>query len=68
VLIGTLEILLEDATPDATMREDLGNARGAAVRISEIVRKLGAITAYHTKPYTEDITIVDIDRSAETQT
>jgi DNA-binding response OmpR family regulator len=63
VLIGTLELLLEDAQAPA-LREDLVSIQGAALRINDIVRKLGMITAYHTKPYTEDVIIVDLDKSS----
>jgi len=68
VLIGTLELLLEDkagpSVQDSTLREDLEEIQRAALRIHDIVRKLSTIAAYRTKPYANDVSIVDLDESS----
>ena len=69
VLIGTVELLLDEGTApsaqDSELREDLQEIQRAALRIHDIVRKLGTIAAYRTKPYADDVTIVDLEKSSE---
>ena len=61
VLMGTTELLLYELPPDADQRENLEMLHQSAERISEIVRKMGTIRQYVTKPYLEGIDIIDFD-------
>lgn len=64
VMAGITELLMMDADPDDPAYQDYEALRRAAQRLCDIVAKLGAVTAYRTKPYVGDTTILDLERSA----
>lgn len=67
VMAGITELLLMDTDPRQPLYQDLETLRRATDRLSDIVGKLGSLTAYRTKPYVGDVEIVDLERSVESQ-
>ena len=64
VISGITELLLMDADPDDPSYADYEALQRATQRLCDIVGKLGAVTAYRTKPYVGDTRILDLERSA----
>jgi len=61
VLVGTAELLLYQMEQDAQYREGIEAMHEAARKISKIVKQMGEIRQYVTKPYLEGINIIDFD-------
>jgi DNA-binding response OmpR family regulator len=61
VLMGTAQILSEKLRADDPHGESIEAINRAAERIDAIVRKMGEIRQYATKPYLEGIDIIDFD-------
>ncbi len=64
VLVGTTELLLVQLPQDLPLRPFIEALHEAAKKISEIVKKMGKIRQYVTKPYIDGIDIVDFDAAA----
>ena len=62
---GYAELLQRRAETDSPVARAAGVILCEAERMAEIVRKIGNITRYETKPYVGGTTILDIDRAAE---
>lgn len=65
VLIGMAELLMFQMDPTSAHRENVEALHESARRISDIVKKMGQIKQYVTKPYLDGIDIIDIDASSE---
>ena len=66
-ILGYADLLrrgLTDGSPQAATVDIL---LGEAERLAEIVRKIGRVQRYATKPYVGEFRIVDLDRAAETK-
>ncbi len=61
---GYAELLQRRSEPDTPPRRTADVILGEAERMAEIVRKIGRITRYETKPYVGGASILDLDRSA----
>lgn len=66
VLIGMAELLMLQIEASNPHRENIQALHESARRISDIVKKMGQIRQYVTKPYLDGIDIIDIDASSET--
>lgn len=64
-IMGYAEYLLRVARDDANVLRAARVIQGEADRMADIVRKVGRITHYRTKPYVGDSVIVDLDRASE---
>ena len=67
VLVALTEILLNNMSPDDPKRSNIESIHKAGQRISNIVRKLGDIRRYVTKPYASRTNIVDFDKAARNE-
>ncbi len=65
VLVGTSELLLYQVPEDSEHRENITQLHDASKRISEIVKKMGTLRKYATKPYIDGIEIIDFDAASE---
>ncbi len=65
VIVGTTELLMYQMPEDLKYRKSFEALREAAQKISEIVKKMGRIRQYVTKPYIDGIEIVDIDAASK---
>jgi DNA-binding response OmpR family regulator len=65
VIVGTTELLMYQMPEDPQYRESFEALREAAQKISDIVKKMGRIRQYVTKPYIDGIEIVDIDAASD---
>ncbi len=63
VIIGYAKILLRHANPDEPHYNELCTIKRAAQKMQVIVKKIGQITHYETKPYLGPIRIVDLDKA-----
>ena len=64
VLLGSIQLLSRDTELAPAQRERLNRIYEAGQRIGEIVRKIGSVRQYITKPYLEGVDIVDFDAAA----
>lgn len=65
VLIGMAELLLFQMDEESPHKANVISLHESAHKISEIVKKMGQIRQYVTKPYLDGIDIIDIDASSE---
>jgi PAS domain S-box-containing protein len=63
-VMGHAELLLKRA-PEGPQRAALEAIFRESERLAEIVRKIGKITRYETKPYVGEARIVDLDRAGD---
>lgn len=63
-VMGNLSLLLEDESLNDKIREVLSSIMGGARRMEIVLRKMGEVTRYTTKPYVGNIRIVDLDRAS----
>jgi PAS domain S-box-containing protein len=64
-VMGYAELLQRKLPPDDPLAHAAETIIAEAERMAEIVRKLGKITRYETKPYVGGSRIVDLDRATE---
>ena len=64
VLQGIATLLTDDVEEGTGLWRDLQVIREATARAAEIVRRLGKITSYETKPYVGSTRIIDLERAA----
>ena len=64
VLMGTAQILFGTLAADDPHRDGIEAMNRAAERINAIVKKMGEIHQYVTKPYLEGIDIIDFDAAS----
>ena len=64
VIQCSLDMIRRALDPEHPALEDVEMVDRAAMRIVEIVRRIGSITHYRTRPYVEGIEILDLDCSA----
>lgn len=65
VLMGTVELLRYQLPGDSALRESIEAMYAASQKISEIVKKMGRIRQYVTKPYIDDVEIIDLDAASD---
>lgn len=65
VLIGMAELLLYQMDEESTQRDNVKALHESARRIADIVKKMGEIRQYVTKPYIDGIEIIDIDAASD---
>ncbi len=65
VIMGMLDLLVIDVQEGQQINGDVEVLRRAAIQLSEIVKKLGTITTYRTKPYVEGTSILDLRGSTK---
>lgn len=63
-VMGYAELLRRKLKPDDPLFRPIDIIVGEAERMAEIVRKIGKITRYETKPYVGRSRIVDLDRAS----
>jgi len=64
VLQGLATLLTTDIEEGSRLWYDLQTIKEATARAAEIVRRIGRITAYETKPYVGSTRIIDLERAA----
>lgn len=64
-VMGYAELLTRKLTPDAPGYKAAQVIHSEAVRMAEIVRKIGKLTHYETKSYVGEQRILDLDRASE---
>ncbi|MCZ6632417.1 MAG: response regulator [bacterium] len=67
VLIGITELIMYQMPDQDQHRENIETLHEAAQKISDIVKKMGKIRQYATKPYLEGIDIIDFDAAANAE-
>ncbi|MBI5847827.1 MAG: PAS domain S-box protein [Nitrospirae bacterium] len=65
VIVGAVSLLADELGTLTDSTKYLGALEESCFRLNDIVTKLGHVTSYRTKSYTEDITILDIDSSSK---
>ncbi len=65
VLLGNLEMLMEDIGEDADLQESLRLSYDAGTRINQIVQQMKTMRQAVTKPYVEGIEIIDFEESSQ---
>lgn len=65
VLMGTVELIRYQLPKDSPLRESIDALYSASEKISEIVKKMGRIRQYVTKPYIDDVEIIDLDAASD---
>ncbi len=63
-IFGMVEILKNDIPNDASVQEKLDFIFKAASQIRDIIKKMGSVHQYITKPYLKGVDIVDFEESA----
>jgi PAS domain S-box-containing protein len=66
-VIGYASILARRSAEDARLAAAARNIVRESERMAEIVRKIGKLTKYETKPYVGDTKIIDLERSMDTE-
>jgi len=64
-IFGMLELLKKDLPEDSSVQRKLDFIFDAALQIKDIIKKMGNIKQYVTKPYSKGVDIVDFDEAAE---
>jgi signal transduction histidine kinase len=64
-VLGYSELLLRRTRENDKGREELSAILREAERMASIVKKIGKITRYETRPYVGNTRIVDLDRSSD---
>ncbi|MCR4405719.1 MAG: GAF domain-containing protein [Anaerolineae bacterium] len=64
VLQGLATLLTADVEEGSRLWQDLQTIKEATARAADIVRRIGKITAYETKPYVGNTRIIDLERAA----
>ena len=64
-IFGMVELLKKDLPKDSSSREKLDFIFEAASKIKDIIKKMGNVRHYETKPYSKGVDIVNFDESAE---
>ena len=64
-LLGHIELLRYDTSSEDPSRESLDDIYAAGMRISDIVKTMGAARKYVTKPYIRGVDIVDFAASVD---
>jgi ActR/RegA family two-component response regulator len=63
-IFGMIELLQKDLANDAKAQEKLDFILNAACKIRDIIKKMGSVRQYITKPYLKGVDIVDFEESA----
>jgi ActR/RegA family two-component response regulator len=63
-IFGMIELLQKDLANDAKVQEKLDFILNAACKIRDIIKKMGSVRQYITKPYLKGVDIVDFEESA----
>jgi PAS domain S-box-containing protein len=63
-VMGNLSLLIDNAGLDGETRETLADILEGTYRMEGILRKMGKVTRYTTKPYVGDVRIVDLDQAS----
>jgi DNA-binding response OmpR family regulator len=64
-IFGMLELLKKDLPKDSSVQRKLDFIFEAASKIKDIIKKMGNVRCYETKPYSKGVDIVDFDEAAE---
>jgi|TARA_B100000959_G_C14779385_1_gene540884 hypothetical protein len=65
VVLGNIEMLMEDLGDDPDALELLQMSYSAGTRVNEIVQQMKSMRQAVTKPYLEGIEIIDFEESSE---
>ena len=65
VALGRIQLLLRKEGENLLPRENLIHVERELKRMAEMVRRIGQITRYQTKPYVGESRIIDLERSGE---
>jgi two-component system cell cycle response regulator len=63
-ILGNLQLILAKLAPDDPLTERVSKVLNQVDRMVELVKKIGKITRYKTKRYAENVNIIDIDKSS----
>lgn len=63
-IAGYAELILKRLAPDDANRRAIETIVTETERMAEVVRKIGTITRYETKPYTGSQKILDLDKAS----
>jgi len=66
-ILGNLELFARKIDPADALQRPLDTMRREAERMAAIVKRIGQITSYETKPYVGDTHILDLDRATATK-
>jgi len=61
VIMGNVELFLQKIDPDNSSTRYLKNIYRESLRLAELIKKIGGLTRYKTKPYVGTTRIIDID-------
>lgn len=64
-IVGTADLMARKLPPDSPLSSSVKTIISEAERMAEMVRKLGQITRYETKPYVGVTTILDLDAASK---
>lgn len=64
-IFGMLELLKKDLPEDSSVQRKLDFIFDAASQIKDIIKKMGSVRQYATKPYSKGVDIVNFDEAAE---
>jgi ActR/RegA family two-component response regulator len=64
-IFGMVELLKKDLPKDSSSREKLDFIFEAASKIKDIIKKMGNVRHYETRPYSKGVDIVNFDEAAE---
>jgi PAS domain S-box-containing protein len=64
-IMGSAELMLRKLPPESPMTPSIKTLLSEAERMAEIVKKLGQITKYETKPYVGATNILDLDAASK---
>ena len=65
VISGIVELWIEEKTSESKDQDNLQLIFSETQKMADIVRKIGRITHYKTKPYIGDIQIIDLDAASK---
>jgi PAS domain-containing protein len=65
VILSALSMMRSEAPPAGTTATCIGIIRESCLRMNRVLKKLGDISQYRVKPYTELKDILDLDKSSE---
>jgi GAF domain-containing protein len=63
-VVGNVDLLMDESGLQGKARQALLGILEGAHRMEQILRKLGEVTRYATKPYVGDVRIIDLDQAS----
>jgi PAS domain S-box-containing protein len=65
VILPRIEMLLDKIDSKDSIFRELNIINKESIRMAALIKKIGEITTYQTKPYVENVKIIDIDQSSQ---